>query len=55
MSEKTTRDEIVAAADLLFYRKGYEHTSFADIADVVKISAEISIFTSNPRIRSLMP
>jgi len=38
VSEKTTRDEIVAAADLLFYRKGYEHTSFADIADVVKIS-----------------
>ena len=38
MSEKTTRDEIVAAADRLFYRKGYEHTSFADIADVVKIS-----------------
>lgn len=38
MSEKTTRDEIVAAADLLFYRKGYEHTSFADIAGVVKIS-----------------
>jgi AcrR family transcriptional regulator len=38
VSQKTTRDEIVAAADLLFYRKGYEHTSFADIADVVKIS-----------------
>jgi TetR/AcrR family transcriptional regulator, transcriptional repressor for nem operon len=38
VSEKRTRDEIVAAADRLFYRKGYEHTSFADIADVVKIS-----------------
>jgi AcrR family transcriptional regulator len=38
MSEKTTRDRIVAAADDLFYRRGYEHTSFSDIADVVKIS-----------------
>ena len=33
-----TREQIVEAADQLFYRKGYEHTSFADIADVVKIS-----------------
>lgn len=38
MSDKTTRDHIVEAADRLFYRKGYEHTSFADIADVVQIS-----------------
>ncbi|WP_458383171.1 TetR/AcrR family transcriptional regulator [Rhizobium anhuiense] len=38
MSNKTTRDEIIEAADDLFYRQGYEHTSFADIADVVKIS-----------------
>jgi TetR/AcrR family transcriptional repressor of nem operon len=38
MSKKTTRDEIVAAADELFYRQGFEKTSFADIADVVKIS-----------------
>jgi len=38
MSEKTTRDQIVEAADELFYRQGYEHTSFADIADVVQIS-----------------
>lgn len=35
---QVTRDHIVAAADDLFYRQGYEHTSFADIADVVKIS-----------------
>ena len=33
-----TREQIVEAADRLFYRNGYEHTSFADIADVVKIS-----------------
>lgn len=33
-----TRDHIVAAADQLFYRQGYAHTSFADIADVVQIS-----------------
>jgi TetR/AcrR family transcriptional repressor of nem operon len=38
MSEKTTRDQIVEAADRLFYRRGYGHTSFSDIADVVQIS-----------------
>jgi TetR/AcrR family transcriptional repressor of nem operon len=38
MSDKTTRDHIVEAADRLFYRHGYEHTSFSDIADAVQIS-----------------
>lgn len=38
MSRKATRDHIVEAADRLFYRQGFEHTSFADIADVVRIS-----------------
>jgi TetR/AcrR family transcriptional regulator, transcriptional repressor for nem operon len=38
MSNRTTRDQIVAAADHLFYRQGYEHTSFSDIADGVQIS-----------------
>ncbi len=38
MSDKTTRDHIIEAADQLFYRQGYEHTSFADIADAVQIS-----------------
>ena len=38
MSDKTTRDYIVEAADQLFYRQGYEHTSFSDIADAVRIS-----------------
>ncbi|NNJ76599.1 MAG: TetR/AcrR family transcriptional regulator [Anderseniella sp.] len=38
MNAMTTRDHIVAAADLLFYRQGYEHTSFADIAGAVQIS-----------------
>lgn len=38
MSDRTTRDHIVDAADRLFYRQGYEHTSFADIADAIKIS-----------------
>ncbi|HTV24770.1 MAG TPA: TetR/AcrR family transcriptional regulator [Polyangiaceae bacterium] len=37
-SERTTREHIVAAADQLFYRQGYEHTSFADIASAVQIS-----------------
>jgi len=38
MSDRTTRDHIVEAADRLFYRQGYEYTSFSDIADVVRIS-----------------
>lgn len=38
MSDKTTYHSIVDAADLLFYRQGYEHTSFSDIADAIKIS-----------------
>ena len=38
MDDRTTRDHIVEAADQLFYRQGYEHTSFSDIADVVQIS-----------------
>ncbi|MEO3431406.1 TetR/AcrR family transcriptional regulator [Pelagibius sp. CAU 1746] len=38
MSDKTTREQIVEAADRLFYRQGYDHTSFADIADEVRIS-----------------
>jgi AcrR family transcriptional regulator len=35
---RRTRDLIVRAADDLFYRKGFEYTSFADIADAVRIS-----------------
>jgi AcrR family transcriptional regulator len=38
MSDRTTRDHIVEAADQLFYHRGFEHTSFSDIADVVQIS-----------------
>ncbi|MEM9472272.1 MAG: TetR/AcrR family transcriptional regulator [Pseudomonadota bacterium] len=38
MTTITTRDHIVAAANQLFYRQGYEHTSFADIAGEVQIS-----------------
>jgi len=38
MSEATTRDHIVEAADRLFYRQGYEQTSFANIAEAVQIS-----------------
>jgi len=38
MSDRTTRDDIIKAADELFYRQGYEHTSFANIADAVGIS-----------------
>lgn len=38
MAGKSTRDEIVAAADRLFYETGFEATSFADIAAAVNIS-----------------
>ena len=38
MGDSITRDHIIEAADQLFYRRGYEHTSFSDIAAVVKIS-----------------
>jgi AcrR family transcriptional regulator len=38
MSDKTTHARIVEAADRLFYRQGYEHTSFSDIAGAVRIS-----------------
>ena len=33
-----TRENIVDAADTLFYEHGFEHTSFAHIADAVQIS-----------------
>lgn len=38
MNNTTTRQQIVEAADDLFYRQGFEYTSFADIAKVVNIS-----------------
>lgn len=38
MTDGTTREHIVDAADQLFYRQGYEHTSFSDIAKAVRIS-----------------
>ena len=38
MGDSTTREQIVEAADRLFYRQGFEHTSFSDIADAVGIS-----------------
>ena len=33
-----TRDSIIQAADTLFYKQGFEHTSFSNIADAVNIS-----------------
>lgn len=38
MMATPTRDSIVEAADALFYERGFEHTSFAHIADAVNIS-----------------
>lgn len=38
MNDKSTRDQIIAAADQLFYQQGYEQTSFSDIANAVRIS-----------------
>lgn len=36
--EPSTRERIVEAADALFYQRGFEKTSFADIADAVQLS-----------------
>lgn len=38
MPQETTRDRIAEAADKLFYERGFEATSFADIAGQVGIS-----------------
>ena len=38
MNDKTTREHIVEVSDRLFYQRGFEHTSFADIAGVLQIS-----------------
>ncbi len=38
MGDMSTRDHIIEAADQLFYRQGFEHTSFSNIADAVQIS-----------------
>lgn len=38
MNDMTTRDHIIEAADQFFYRQGFEHTSFSNIADAVQIS-----------------
>jgi AcrR family transcriptional regulator len=38
MNDMTTRDHIIDAADQLFYRQGFEHTSFSNIAEAVQIS-----------------
>lgn len=38
MSNMSKRDQIIEAADQLFYQKGFEHTSFAHIGEAVNIS-----------------
>ncbi|EEP72917.1 transcriptional regulator [Micromonospora sp. ATCC 39149] len=38
MTAIATREQIVRAADRLFYERGFEHTSFADIAAAVGLS-----------------
>ena len=38
MGASVTRQKIVTAADKLIYERGFEYTSFADIAEVVGIS-----------------
>ncbi|WP_338353181.1 TetR/AcrR family transcriptional regulator [Thalassolituus oleivorans] len=38
MSSTLTRNRIVAEADRLFYEQGFEHTSFAQIAEALGIS-----------------
>ena len=38
MGNKSTRNQIIEAADQLFYQQGFEHTSFAHISEAVNIS-----------------
>ncbi len=38
MKTSATREQIIEAADQLFYQQGFAHTSFSDIAGVVGIS-----------------
>jgi TetR/AcrR family transcriptional regulator, transcriptional repressor for nem operon len=38
VANKLTRDRIVDKADQLFYEQGFEHTSFAQIAEAIGIS-----------------
>jgi AcrR family transcriptional regulator len=38
IAKTSTRQRIVEMADQLFYARGYDHTSFADIADAVSLS-----------------
>ena len=38
MSNAPKREQIIAVADQLFYQHGFEHTSFAHIAEAVNIS-----------------
>lgn len=38
MKASETREKIISAADKLFYERGFEYTSFADIAEAVHIS-----------------
>lgn len=38
MGNRHTKDQIVNAADQLFYEQGFEHTSFSQIAEAVGIS-----------------
>ena len=38
MAQRETREQIVEAADELFYQQGFDHTSFGDIAEAVGMS-----------------
>ncbi|NQZ33584.1 MAG: TetR/AcrR family transcriptional regulator [Oceanospirillaceae bacterium] len=38
MTATNTREQIIVAADVLFYQQGFDHTSFANIAEAVNIS-----------------
>jgi hypothetical protein len=51
MSDKTTRDHIVEAADRLFYEQGYEHTSFSDALTPLGSHVATSTITSSRRMR----
>ncbi|MEZ5702518.1 MAG: TetR/AcrR family transcriptional regulator [Burkholderiaceae bacterium] len=52
MTSPSTRERIVSAADALFYASGYDHTSFATIADAVGLSRATSTTTSRAKMTS---
>ena len=50
-----TQQRIIDAANQLFYRKGYNRTSFTDVVEEAGVPRETSTTTSKPRKRCFAP